>query len=371
MPLDRQSRIWILSSNRWNSAITEYALSAARALRLISEYVVFSPLRKSPAEERARVYGLDTRPLDSFGLAGFLSARRLGVDINPDVVVTCGGQETTLSTLLFKQVTLVRFRGQDINRSLFQTLRHQFSHRRISLIVTPSRTLAEKIKRIESRIPVESIILGCDTAVFRPVPRDTLKKSERPIILVLGRLDPIKGHRHAIRLFRLLLESWPSGAARPILKFIGQPQNLTIENIRDFAAEEGLRWPDDVLLVADRIPDIADELSRAAIGLIPSLGSEIICRVAEEFLCCGTPIVVSGVGSLDETLAFDGAGATYRNLDDHAAVDAIKHWTLIGSSDSTAQRDLRAARANEFFSLETMARQLNAAITLRKQRTPR
>jgi hypothetical protein len=36
--------VWILCSNRWNSAITEYALSAARALKLSGWSVFFSGL---------------------------------------------------------------------------------------------------------------------------------------------------------------------------------------------------------------------------------------------------------------------------------------------------------------------------------------
>src|SRR5690606_765274 len=56
--MSRAPRCWHLISNRWNSAITEYALNAARALSLKGADNLFSPLAGSPAEERAREYDL-------------------------------------------------------------------------------------------------------------------------------------------------------------------------------------------------------------------------------------------------------------------------------------------------------------------------
>jgi glycosyltransferase involved in cell wall biosynthesis len=55
-------------------------------------------------------------------------------------------------------------------------------------------------------------------------------------------------------------------------------------------------------VIDERVRDIAVWMRQSSFGLIPSLGSEVICRVAVEFLQQGTPLVSSNVGALAEVL---------------------------------------------------------------------
>ena len=74
---------WILCSNRWNSAITEYALSTGRSLRLQGWTVFYSALSQSPGEARARAYDLPGDSFASFGLSEVLKLKRLQQKSNP------------------------------------------------------------------------------------------------------------------------------------------------------------------------------------------------------------------------------------------------------------------------------------------------
>src|SRR5262245_57989111 len=80
-------RIWHLSSNRWNSAVTEYALSAALALANRGHETLFTPLDGSPAEKRALQLGLLTRSLPRFSPMEVGAARGIARDFDAEVVI--------------------------------------------------------------------------------------------------------------------------------------------------------------------------------------------------------------------------------------------------------------------------------------------
>src|SRR5690606_16517380 len=100
--MTRPARVWHLISNRWNSAITEYALSAARSLALCGVENLFSPIAASPAEKRAKQLDLDVRTFPGFNLSAVPLGRRIFNEYSPDVIVTYGGPESFLLHFLPK-----------------------------------------------------------------------------------------------------------------------------------------------------------------------------------------------------------------------------------------------------------------------------
>ena len=349
--------VWHLSSNRWNSAITEYALSAARALMLAGHRSVFTPLAGSPAEARAERY-LETRAVPRFTVAELGKLRTMAREIRPDVIMTYGGPETFLSKALPGAV--VRFRGQALDAGGFASgARQRFAHAHAALLLAPSEALAAQLTALAPEQAAVCVPLGCDTQVFTRVPAASL--GERPELVVLGRLDPVKGHAAMMRLMVRVLGDWPGDLPRPRLHVVGEPANLSATYLTELVKAAGLTFGDDFRLTATRVPDIARLLSEATLGVVPSLGSEIICRVAEEFLLCGTPVVVSGVGSLDEVL-FSDAGGSYRGLGDEEAAALLGAWTRQSLAEGEAAKVARAAQARALFSLESMGAALSRLI---------
>jgi glycosyltransferase involved in cell wall biosynthesis len=255
----------------------------------------------------------------------------------------------------------VRFRGQDVEPGALAGLKHQLAHAHVDLLLAPSRGLAAKLRQLDTQRPVVAVTLGCDAARYAPV---AAAAPARPEILLLGRLDPVKGHERALALLRLIINNWQGPGAPPCLHFIGEPANLSVTHLQHRAAALGLAVGSDVVITARRVESLAAALSSATLGLVSSLGSEIIGRVAEEFLLCGTPVLVSGAGSLDEVLAFPAAGASFRDYDDAATAALIASWLRRSGAETAAEKQARAAAARLHFSLEAMGQALGHALMI-------
>ena len=160
-----QGVAWILCSNRWNSAITEYALSTARALRLNGWTVFFSGLADSPGERRARAYDLPGDSFVDFGLKESLKLRRLKKSINPDAVLLFGGPESFLARFIPRTLR-VRFRGQDKDvTDPLPPLKTRLNMQHCVAMLVPARILEERFQNIVWQ-PVWPVTLGIDTGKF-------------------------------------------------------------------------------------------------------------------------------------------------------------------------------------------------------------
>lgn len=353
--------VWHVTSNRWNSAITEYALSSARSLKNRGWATCFSPLLNSPAEERSLAHGLDTRSFPSFGVQGLVRFRRLFKEINPDVIITYGGPETSLLRILGRgDVKKFRFRGQEREeaRALFK-LRYKVATSHLDGIISPSVSCANLYK-ILSDISVQSVTLGCDTERIHRVPHAG-GRGELMEMVLLGRFDPVKGHEKFLSITRKLIEDWPAERPKPLLHIVGKPANISRAEVEAMGERAGLKAGVDFKITTEWIENIAELMSRATLGVIPSLGSEVICRVGEEFLLCGTPILVSGVGSSEEIL-FEGAGASFSALSDGEIVSLTRELLILSYDENEAMKKARASHARGLFSLDAMGENLEKII---------
>jgi hypothetical protein len=98
-------RVWHLISNRWYSAISEYALRSAIALDQIGCESLLSPLAHSPLHKKALDAGLAVDPTGSFAPTPnslrwlYRSLSRF----NPDLIICYGGPESFLLHFLPKK----------------------------------------------------------------------------------------------------------------------------------------------------------------------------------------------------------------------------------------------------------------------------
>jgi glycosyltransferase involved in cell wall biosynthesis len=365
MTLPSSKVVWHISSNRWNSAITEYALSCANALRGKGFQTVFSPLKNSIAEHRAQGYGLNVKSFKDFGLAGITTIKRLNREIKPDIIFVYGGQETFLTKFITSpRVKVYRVRGQAYEAPVMAgKFLNALSYSHCQKIIAPCDVIKQQMAGMVN-IPIETVILGCDSKVFFPYESlESPSPNERPEIVNLGRLDPIKGHKRLMAIMRHVLDRWPNKKSKPLLHVIGLPANLSEVDIAKYAEQAGLVLGEDVKISAQRMNPIAEYLTKASLGIVPSIDSELICRVSEEFLLCGTPLIVSGAGALEEVL-FDSAGASYKGLSDADAAELIVKWLEKSLSEGQHTKKMRAERAKQLFSLNAMAENLVKVIAL-------
>jgi glycosyltransferase involved in cell wall biosynthesis len=363
-----QGVAWILCSNRWNSAITEYALSTARALRLSGWAVFFSGLADSPGERRARSYDLPGDSFVDFGLKDVSKLRRLKRSIKPDAVLLFGGPETFLARFIPKTLR-VRFRGQDKDMTdRLPPLKTRLNVQHCVAMLVPARILADRFQNIIWQ-PVWSVTLGIDTGRFYFHP-EAFAVERRPTLRILGRLDPIKGHQAFFSIFRQLLRLWPKNRPEPFLEIIGEGANISPEQLRRMAADHRLREGENWRLRSERVERISEVMSSTDLAVISSLGSEVICRVAEEFLLCGVPLFVSGVGSLEECLVDKNFGSSYRGLSEERAATLLTEKLWQASQESSVQRQARADAARQHFSLEAMGGQLSTMLDALRSEDP-
>ena len=355
MVSERSGNIWLVSSNRWNSAITEYALSSVRSIQAQGYHCLFSPLAGSPAEKRAQKQPFKTISLPTFNLTSLRDMTRIAKDFKPDVVISFGGPETVLANLAgraYHQGRIIRFRGQDLQAAVVGRLRERVSSLLFRSLVVPGAALAGKMRTVLPGKSVHLLPLGCDEEVFRWLQGPVIDERD---LLVVGRLDPVKGHARCFEIYAHFKRFWEQQnfGRRPKLKIIGESANITPSDLHCSAAGVGLVPESDYFIVNQKVSAIADHMRQALLGIIPSTGSEFICRVAQEFLLVGTPIAVSGVGSLSDCL-FQGAGFSYQGISSENAGRMLATLAKKYQGENDWARQSRAESALKNYSLSAM-----------------
>jgi len=353
-------KIWHLISNRWNSAISEYALSSALACRELGFETFVTPLGASPIESRFIEKSFELQSIDHFGPSRYAKLAALGAHFSPDIILTYGGPETTAAMFMKGHRKLIRFHGQRASeQGPWAVFARKFGQLHVDRIITPSSFVADGLRKT-AQCPIDIVPLGCDEKkyCFKDVDR-----GERPELVIFGRLDPVKGHREFLTIFGRLTEiAKQEKRLAPLLRIVGLPANLSSRHLLEGAATLGVS-SEDIEIQCERITDVAALMSRASLGVIPSIGSEVICRVAEEFLLCGTPVVTTNVGSLPEIFVEPGFGHCYGDHDNLEGAARIFQELVNSHGESSADRLARAQLAASHYSIKTMSETLSKTIS--------
>ena len=119
-----------------------------------------------------------------------------------------------------------------------------------------------------------------------------------PLIGIIGRLSPIKGHRTLIEAAGLL-----AARGRDFrLLVVGEEKEITVEELRALGSQLGIA---ERIIFAGFVEDPLLYASALDLGVIPSLGSEALSRSALEFMSVGVPVVGTLVGVLPEVIDDD------------------------------------------------------------------
>ena len=237
------------------------------------------------------------------------------------------------------------------------------------VILASSSDEAEQLEGLYAADPsrIEIVPPGVDHDAFFPGDqqraRAGLGLGAGPVLLFVGRIQPLKGADVAVRALAA------SSADDATLVVVGGPSGLEgaseLRRVRGLVAEAGLS--DRVRFVRPQPHDRLPDFYRAAdICLVPSR-SESFGLVALEAAACGTPVVAAAVGGL-RTLVVDGeTGFLVEGRDPATYAERVD--SLLGDPELAARFGHTAAqRAKRYCWSITAARlrRLYADLTARR-----
>jgi glycosyltransferase involved in cell wall biosynthesis len=115
------------------------------------------------------------------------------------------------------------------------------------------------------------------------------------VVGMVGRLSPVKGHRYFIQAAKIVL------AKTPKVKFViaGEDAQIKASELQLVVKKSNLE--NDFRFVGE-IDDVREIVSIFDVGVVASVGSETICRVALEYMAMGKPVVGTSVNAIPEVI---------------------------------------------------------------------
>lgn len=113
---------------------------------------------------------------------------------------------------------------------------------------------------------------------------------------IVGRFDEVKGHSVFLKACG---KAYKDGMRDLKVVIAGFAEGISEKEIDEMVEQNGIK---DITIKTGRVSDITDVMAGLNLGVISSLGSEAICRVAMEFMALNVPVVSSCAGVLPEMI---------------------------------------------------------------------
>ncbi len=332
-----------LISVRWWNASAYYGVSLAEALRQAGYAVMVGGRKDSPPLRKAAEWGLPTftdinleslKPMDLW--RNLRTLRRFVASHHIPLINAHRPEDAVFARLVRQKpdspVPVIRT-VSDVRPPKNHVL-NRLLHRQLDFFIFSCRASYERYQAVwpifEGRSEV--IYSAIDTEKFAPARSDSpLRRrlgfgDENVIFGIVARLDPVKDHRTFLRAAALTAGEVP--AARFLIA--GESCNVSMAELQQLARQLGIF---DSVAFVERDPriDVRELIGALDVGIVASNGSEVICRVAVEYMARAKPQIVTAVNVLPEIVT-DGENGF--------VVPA-------GDADAMAQRMIQLARNPE------------------------
>jgi glycosyltransferase involved in cell wall biosynthesis len=299
-----------------HSAGTWYAVETARRLAARGHEVTYLP-RPLPDELRpprqAGLAVIDNLDLERKApVRAYRSLKRLSriiAELSPDAVLAYGGEDHAFwgvaKRLWARRMALLRVRVLDPKAPKRHPLARWLNRKATDAHVTAnSRHFQEYQNRL--RVPPGRLTIieaGIDPRDFADLSErafaanDVAWPAGRPVVVMVARFAPIKGYRVLVAAAGRVRKRHPEAH----FVFVGYPFDYSTEDLKRWLVEANL--VDDVTIIDRRLPQLPALLSRCAIGVVASVGSETVSRSLLEYLASGLPVVATDVGGVPDLLA--------------------------------------------------------------------
>lgn len=306
-------RVLHIDDEPYDSGLTQYALRAARGLKERGHAVAFWGLSGAAPLEAAQAAGLETTGFRQPWLELGVLRRSLAA-FRPEVVAAHTGSSQTLAAFLCgrRGPAVVRTRGD--SRALRRRPGAGLLWSRTRAFVAANERIREDFDRRfgDFKVPSTVVYEGMpDPGAPVPPPGGS------PVVGVVARLDPVKGHAVLLDAFGRLCRDLPDVR----LLVVGRSENVAAKDLSEHAARLGIS---DRIVLEGRVPDALDFMRRCHIGVVASLGSEAVSRAAVEWMSLGRPLVATAVGCLPEYVDEGVTGRVVAPGDAEALAGALK-----------------------------------------------
>ena len=224
----------------------------------------------------------------------------------------------------------------------------------VDQFIAVSRANAEYLVN-EKRYPADKVSVienGCDLNRFQSHPCDSLGLRQRlgfgaydPVLVVLARLEPQKGHRVLVDAMPRILQECP--AAKAVFVGDGACRREVEAQIRRYGLDNSVRLP-------GYSPDVGEWLSLATLTVLPSF-YEGLPGAPIESLAAGKPVVATAVDGTTEVVIHEQTGLAVPAGDAPALAEAVCRLLR----DESLRKRLAACGHRwvfENFSMERMVR---------------
>ncbi|PKM92889.1 MAG: hypothetical protein CVU80_01010 [Elusimicrobia bacterium HGW-Elusimicrobia-4] len=276
----------------WNSGITNYALELSVGLSRKGHRIFFAGVKDGLPVKLAKENGFETTEICSrknpfiFGtilrLVKFIQLYKI------DIVNAHTGKGHLLAylALLFsnKKFAIIRTKAD----AMFP--KKSFLYKKTKKIIAASEFIRKRYLKIGIEPEkVVTIYQGIDTSNYKL----QITNYKLQTVGIVGRLDPVKGHRYFLEAAEIVLKKFPNA------KFLiaGKEENIKYKELEQLAEKLGIQKSVEFF---GYVENVYDFMSKCTLGIIASTCSEAVSRVLLEWMVCGKPVVATLVGCIPE-----------------------------------------------------------------------
>ena len=335
-----------LVSVRWWNASAYYGISLADALNRQGFPAIVAGRAGSPPLQKAQDWQLPTfteinlESLNPAKMPGNLNALKTLIRDQQIPLINAHRPEDMAFAVLVKKLSPTKIpviRTVSDVRPPKRRFLNKYLHQNIDFFIFSCRASYERYQSVWPIFAERSAVIysAIDTENFRPLPHyPELRRKlgildDQLLIGIIARLDPVKDHDTFLKAAKTVAAEIPE--ARFLIA--GEVCNITWEMLDAAAKSLGIR---DKLVFVPRDDAISarDLIGSLDIGVVASNGSEVICRIAVEYMAMGKPIVSTDINVLPEIVE-DGKNGLICNAGNAAQMTA--HLLQLGKNSELRQ----------------------------------
>jgi glycosyltransferase involved in cell wall biosynthesis len=302
--------ILITVSVRWWNANAYYAISLAEALSKTGHKVYVAGDPNYPPTVRAQAAGLNTIEINFAGfnpiklLLNWYKLYKFVKGTNIEIINAHRSEDHLLTAFISRRLKIPLVRTLGDVRSPKDNFINRWLHFKATdyHISSSESNLIRYISSWPDFKPNFSVIPGGIKAkdVYKIEEKSKLLQQfglpeNSTVVGIIARLSPVKDHATFIMAASLVLENVPD----VVFLISGIEVEITRNDLKTLSESVNLN---SNIYFLDRHEPVNQLLSVLDVGVIASKGSEVISRVAMEYLATGVPVVSTDVNVLPEII---------------------------------------------------------------------